>query len=544
MPTLLEIVLSNALVATLLALLAAALAAVCRRPALTHRLWLLVLLKLITPPLVPVHLPWAVPAEPAVAAPAAPADGAGDVAPDEEPMAELEDALAEPDAAEAGPAAAEAVPAADPPGPAWVWGPWAGYLVPAWLLVALVWLAWNGLHLVRFGRCLRHAVPAPGWLQEEAHGLAGRLGLGRCPPVLLVPGAVPPMVWGGVRGLRLLFPAALLGRLDGEQRASLLLHELAHVRRRDHWVRWLELIVVPLYWWHPVVWWAKRELHEAEEQCCDAWVVWALPGPGRTYALALLQALAFCAKVRSPLPAAASGVGQVPHLRRRLTMIVQGKTPRALSRAGAFVVLGLGLLLLPLLPVAGQDPDPKPAPRGAQKDDPDPKAEQLRKAIRVLEEVQRLAPDDADKDKDDAEPRAKVEQLKKALKVLQQVQGIQHRVRVRVIDEEDAKATAGDLARLEKDVAQKRKELAEAEARLAKAKAQVREEERARRRSAAAEAANKSKTTTNPGGDRLGALEQRLDRVMQELESLRRDLRRERQMAPPKPPKPPAPPEP
>src|SRR5262249_13039776 len=158
-----------------------------------------------------------------------------------------------------------------PAGPPWARGPWADYLVPVWLVVALLWLAWNGLHLYRFGRCLRHALRAPDWLQAEARGLAGRLGLPDCPPVLLVPGAVPPMVWGGAGGLRLLFPAALLGRLDDEQRASLLLHELAHVRRRDHWVRWLELVVVPLYWWHPVVWWAKRELHEAEEQCCDAW---------------------------------------------------------------------------------------------------------------------------------------------------------------------------------------------------------------------------------------------------------------------------------
>ncbi len=57
MGALVEIVLSNAVVAALLALAAAALSALCRRPALAHRLWLLVLLKLVTPPLFPVHLP-------------------------------------------------------------------------------------------------------------------------------------------------------------------------------------------------------------------------------------------------------------------------------------------------------------------------------------------------------------------------------------------------------------------------------------------------------------------------------------------------------
>src|SRR5437879_6255717 len=58
MHPLLEMILSNALVATLLAVLAALVSHVVRRPALTHALWLLVLLKLVTPPLVPVQLPW------------------------------------------------------------------------------------------------------------------------------------------------------------------------------------------------------------------------------------------------------------------------------------------------------------------------------------------------------------------------------------------------------------------------------------------------------------------------------------------------------
>ena len=58
MQTFLEITLSNAVVATVLALVAAVIGRVCRRPALVHSLWLLVLLKLVTPPLVPVSLSW------------------------------------------------------------------------------------------------------------------------------------------------------------------------------------------------------------------------------------------------------------------------------------------------------------------------------------------------------------------------------------------------------------------------------------------------------------------------------------------------------
>ena len=62
MDGLLPVVLSNGVLATALALVAAVAGRLGRRPALTHGLWLLVLLKLVTPPLVSVPVAW--PAEP------------------------------------------------------------------------------------------------------------------------------------------------------------------------------------------------------------------------------------------------------------------------------------------------------------------------------------------------------------------------------------------------------------------------------------------------------------------------------------------------
>jgi hypothetical protein len=147
-----------------------------------------------------------------------------------------------------------------------------------------------------------------------------------------------------------LVPASLLERFTLEQWDTLLAHELAHLRRGDPWVRMLELAALALYWWHPVVWWARRELREAEEQCCDAWVVWALPGAAEMYATTLVVAVTYLSGARSALPVAASGVGQKHLLKRRLTMIMRGTTPRGLSAAGSFAVLALAAILLPLHP--------------------------------------------------------------------------------------------------------------------------------------------------------------------------------------------------
>jgi hypothetical protein len=136
-------------------------------------------------------------------------------------------------------------------------------------------------------------------------------------------------------------------------------------------VRRLELLALGLYWWCPVAWWACRSLQAAEEECCDAWVVWALPGAAEAYATALVETVAFVSRSPAPPPVGASGAGHVPLLKRRLSMILLGTTPKGLSRPGLLLVLFLGAGLLPLLPspaltepAPGPAVDKRPAPAG------------------------------------------------------------------------------------------------------------------------------------------------------------------------------------
>jgi hypothetical protein len=64
---LLEIGLANAFVATGLALFVFCVSRFCKKPAVIHGLWLLVLVKLVTPPLVPLRLPWTYKTAPSLA---------------------------------------------------------------------------------------------------------------------------------------------------------------------------------------------------------------------------------------------------------------------------------------------------------------------------------------------------------------------------------------------------------------------------------------------------------------------------------------------
>ncbi len=300
------------------------------RPAVVHGLWVLVLLKLATPSLVHWTAPALANAGPKVERAAPPSRRAIDRA---------ESAGVSRTPRDLGPIPLPAR-SAEPPGD--FRPPWRIVVVGAWILGLAIWWLALARQVARFRRLLATSGPAPGGLQGRVDRLADRLGVRRSPEVRLVPARIPPLLWAMGGRPRLLIPDDLWSKLDEAGRETILVHELAHLGRRDHRVRWLEAAVLGLYWWDPIAWWARRRVEEAEELCCDAWVAWALPGRAEAYAEALVRTAVFLSGPRPPRPLGASGVGGLPPLRRRLTMIlgdsIPTRRPRPFSRAA--VVLG------------------------------------------------------------------------------------------------------------------------------------------------------------------------------------------------------------
>jgi len=363
MSGLFDIALTNAAIATLLAVAAFLASRFRLRPAVRHALWLLVLLKLIAPPLVPVRVILPSQAGPAVTQEAADLDAWT------ERRSSPSDAVVWAESLGVTVSKETAVaPASERSGgatavlfdPATQAISWRMVVAAVWLAGSAVWLSVALIRILRFRRVLRETRPAGESICEHVRNVAAHIGLRRVPRVVMTSGAVSPLVWGFGITPKLLIPNGLWSRLGHEQRTTLLIHELAHLRRGDHLVRLLELAVTALYWWHPVAWWACRAIREAEEQCCDAWVVWAEPGSARAYADALLETVEFLSQAPRP-PFAATGLGRVDHLKRRLTMILRGTTPRGLSRSGGLTILGLAGVLLPLSPIAARE-EAKPEP--------------------------------------------------------------------------------------------------------------------------------------------------------------------------------------
>ena len=122
------------------------------------------------------------------------------------------------------------------------------------------------VRVVRFRRLLAAAPPVDGTVRAEAARIARRIGITVCPRIRLIAGRVPPMIWCCLGRCHLLLPAGLVDSLGVAEREALIAHELAHVRRRDPWVRYVEILATALFWWHPVVWWARRNLRLHEER--------------------------------------------------------------------------------------------------------------------------------------------------------------------------------------------------------------------------------------------------------------------------------------
>ncbi len=380
--TLLWTAASNTVVATGIALLALWIQRSGKRVSLAYGLWILVLIKLLTPPLLPIPVQTAGPevaiettVEPLSATIIA-ALAAGDLTALEQYAGALE-AESERLAEGTDMSTAVAMPSDID---------WQGLLLLLWLGGAVACLVVSFARAYQFHRLLRHARPASAAVHTEITRLANRFGMRHVPRVEVLDRAISPMLWGLFGPARILLPVQLEQEMRADQMRTLLAHELAHYRRRDHWVRLLEMVVTAVYWWNPLVWWSRPQLRATEEDCCDAWVLWALPESSRAYADALIDTASFLSHSNQNLPAPASGANSATDLKRRLTMIMNGNTSRTLNRAGRFAILGLAALVLP--PAFAQErrhdrPDSDRSQR-RQRQSSDEVLSALRRSIEIL----------------------------------------------------------------------------------------------------------------------------------------------------------------
>lgn len=252
------------------------------------------------------------------------------------------------------------------------------------LVLACLWLTGAALLLARLavgflvlGRLRRTALPAP---EDSLRLLAecrAALGLGRPVRLAVHPCVHSPITLGLFRPT-ILVPPAWSALPEAARRGSLL-HELAHLVRRDDWTALFLEIVRAVFFFHPLLHWLLARLERDRELLCDETAVAHGIAPAE-YARMLV---AFARHPGRLSPGASLPVGSPRTVQIRIHHLLEDTMDRSwkpLSRAGA-VALGLAVVGLALglgsFRVRAVDPPPQPdaPPQAAEEPPPDKPAE-------------------------------------------------------------------------------------------------------------------------------------------------------------------------
>lgn len=149
-----------------------------------------------------------------------------------------------------------------------------------------------------------------------------------------------PMSLGFVRPV-ILMPDFLINQLTPAEVDQVLLHEIAHLKRRDDWSKLLQKMIRVLFFFHPAVWWMDRQLDAEREVACDDWVAQATQ-QRRNYAACLVR-LVEIGLHRPKLPVQL-GLMMASKIESRIKKLIDRK--RLISIKIPIVKLAVGFALL------------------------------------------------------------------------------------------------------------------------------------------------------------------------------------------------------
>ena len=342
----LQMTLSNLLVALALAIVALVLQRRYRANALANVVWVMVLLKLLSPPLVSlplVEVELLVNSAEATLSHSVVAEAGGLADAVISDAAELSLLNANPE---------EQEPAGN------------GGIISSQAIVSLgvVWIGVTALLLVvslfriiRFHiQIHRQAKSVEPWVRQLGNQVAATLGLQKMPRIAVLPANISPFVWW-VGGKPQIFLSQLtIDQLQPTELRMVLAHEMVHIRRFDHCVRWLEWFSAAVLWWNPVMWVARQQLRATEEIACDETVI-RLAGIAKfDYANSLLKMAEILAKSTNRPPTVASEFNSGGILEKRLKMIISNEQ-LGISQGMRMLTIVLAVCIFPVGLVYAQD---------------------------------------------------------------------------------------------------------------------------------------------------------------------------------------------
>ncbi len=218
------------------------------------------------------------------------------------------------------------------------------WLFALWLLG----LGWQGTAVVRSWRRARQLqtdstdLDDPD-LEQYVRDLCREQGL---PPPRLAAGAGEGPLVLGLGRPTVLVPAALMERCRPAELRLILVHELAHLKRRDLAWNWLPVLARWLFFFHPLVWLAQREWRLAHEMAADALALQMAPTNSAAYGQMLVKVVAALGSPRTRLATVGIAESRETLERRILAMAHLAPTTRRWMTVAAVVIGVLALIFL------------------------------------------------------------------------------------------------------------------------------------------------------------------------------------------------------
>ena len=196
----------------------------------------------------------------------------------------------------------------------WFSATWLGG-VSLYLLIVLI-------KAVRFNRRLKGQRKClTGGMQKEIDELLDRFGVHVRLRIWLLEGIGQPFVWGLLRGS--IYLPANFGQIGSrEHRRGILMHEITHVVRFDAAVNCLQAIAQAIFWFHPLVWLANRNIRAEREKCCDETAIARLSAAPKVYSSAIVDTLIAEYQSTQPIPSLAIA-GPIKNIEDRIKTIMK-----------------------------------------------------------------------------------------------------------------------------------------------------------------------------------------------------------------------------
>ena len=149
-----------------------------------------------------------------------------------------------------------------------------------------------------------------------------------------------PMVASATRP-QIILPADIIDTVSRAELRFILLHELAHLQRKDLYINWITAFLQIIHWFNPLIWYAFHQMRQDRELACDAYVLSLLkPDEYKSYGSAIISFLERYSYSVSDYTIVGLASSK-SHIKKRITMIASYKK-ETLTRG----IWGILLLLL------------------------------------------------------------------------------------------------------------------------------------------------------------------------------------------------------